>query len=387
LKRPLTIVVGGYIVAYPLGGMTWHHLNYLLGLQEMGHEVWFLEDSGSYSYPYNPVTWETSADSTYGRAYLERTFEHYGLPLRYCYYSEFEDQHYGLTGPELNDLLKRADLLLCVSGVTPWRDSRPRPRRTAVIDTDPVFTQLRMRHDADFLNYYKRFDTVATFGRLIGTPACPLPTHGIDWIGTNQPIAIKHWPAQINHSRAFTTIGKWDHTVDRHLEFNGKKYLSSKGVEWIKMIDLPKRVSWEMTMGMLAAPAQTTKEFENHGWKLIDPALVTLSCESYSKFIRDSAGEFTVAKEIYAGLPSGWFSDRSSAYLASGKPVVTQASGFDQWLPTGEGLFSFSNVNQAADALNEISTDYPRHAAAARKIAEKQMDSQIVLAELLGKVL
>src|SRR6202451_364933 len=156
MPKPLTIDFSGYIVAYPLGGMTWHHLNYLLGLAELGHEVWFLEDSGSYSYPYNPVAWQTSADSTYGREYLERTFARYGLPKRYCYYSQFEDAHYGLSAVELNELLQRADLLLCVSGVTPMRDHRPRPRRTAVIDTDPVFTQLRMMHNAELGDYYRQ---------------------------------------------------------------------------------------------------------------------------------------------------------------------------------------------------------------------------------------
>src|SRR5580658_3764070 len=102
MPKPLTIVVGGYIVGFPLGGMTWHHLNYLLGLTELGHEVWFLEDSGSYSLPYNPTTWTCQPDSSYGRAYLERTFKHYGLPLRYCYYSEFENQYFGMSSGELN---------------------------------------------------------------------------------------------------------------------------------------------------------------------------------------------------------------------------------------------------------------------------------------------
>jgi hypothetical protein len=384
----LTIVVGGYIVAYPLGGMTWHHLNYLLGLHELGHEVWFLEDSGSYSYPYNPVAWQTSADSTYGREYLERTFAQYGLPKRYCYYSQFEDKHYGLSGGELNDLLRRADLLLCVSGVTPLREQRPRPRRTAVIDTDPVFTQLRMNWDQEFLNYYRKFDSVATFGRLIGTSACPLPTHGFNWIPTNQPIALRHWPAKASENYEMTTIGKWEHTSDRNLEFNGKSYRSSKGVEWLKMIDLPKQVfAWTMTLGMLSMPKETSDEFARHGWNLIDPEKATLSCEAYADFIRGSAGEFTVAKEIYAGLPSGWFSDRSAAYLASGRPVVTQASGFDQWLPTGEGLFSYQTVDEAAEALNEIGTDSTRHELAARRIAEQYFDSRKVLNELLTAVL
>ena len=138
---------------------------------------------------------------------------------------------------------------------------------------------------------------------------------------------------------------------------------------------------------MLSMPGETAGKFTGHGWKLVDPEKATISCNSFANFIRDSAGEFTVAKEIYAGLPSGWFSDRSSAYLASGRPVVTQASGFDQWLPTGAGLFSFGNVHEAASALNAIASNYPSHAAGARSVAEKYFDSQIVLSELLNQIM
>jgi hypothetical protein len=387
MQRPLTIVVGGYIVGFPLGGMTWHHLNYLLGLAELGHEVWFLEDSGSYSLPYNPVTWKCEVDSTYGRAYLERTLSNYGLPIQYCYYSEFEDRHYGLSGPELNALLKRADLLLCVSGVTPLRPDRPRPKCTAVIDTDPVFTQLRMTDDQQFRGYYKQFDAVTTFGRLIGTDACPLPTHGMKWIPTNQPVALRHWPVIPSNSRRFTTVGKWEHTSDRHLEFAGEKYRSSKGVEWMKVIDLPRRTKWEMAVGMSAMSGEAKEQFTQHGWQLLDAEAATIDCQAFGRFIAESAGEFTVAKEIYAKLPSGWFSDRSAAYLASGKPVVTQASGFDRWLPTGRGLFSFQTIDDAAAAMNQIDLDYAGHSAAARQLAEKYFDAKIVLGELLARVM
>lgn len=382
----MTIVVGGYIIGYPLGGMTWHHLNYLLGLHELGHEVWFFEDSGEYALPYNPTTWTCEADSTYGRNYLEQTFRQYGLPLRYCYYSQFEDKHYGLSREELHDLLRRADLLLCVSGVTPIRPERPHPRRVAVVDTDPVFTQLRMGHDSEFIRYYQQFDAVASFGRLIGTPDCPLPTHGIHWIPTNQPVALRHWPVVPTDSRDFTTIGKWEHTADRHVEFNGRKYLSSKGVEWMKLIDLPRRVPWNMVLGMLSVPGEVAAEFQTHGWTIQNPEDATRTCESFQRFIQSSAGEFTVAKEIYAGLPSGWFSDRGSAYLASGRPVVTQDSGFDRWLPTGEGLFSFKSADEAADALNQIAQDYPRHSRAARRIVEEHFDAWKVLTELIDAV-
>lgn len=387
MPKPLVIVVGGYIVGFPVGGMTWHHLNYLVGLHELGHEVYFLEDSGSFSLPYNPVTWTCEADSRYGRSYLERTFDEVGLPKRYCYYSEFEDQHYGLSQQQLNDVLARADLFLSVSGVTPVRKDRPRARRMAVIDTDPVFTQLRMRHDADFLAYYKAFDVCATFGRLIGTEKSPLPTHDIHWIPTNQPIALRHWPCLPATSKVFSTIGKWEHTADRNVEFGGREFRSSKAVEWMKMMDLPRRVKSPMSLGMSGLPKEMSQQFEARGWHLADPEKATISTASYRTFIQESAAEFTVAKGIYAGLPSGWFSDRSAAYLATGRPVVTQHSGFDQWLPTGEGLFSYQTLDEAVGAVNAIADDYPRHSAVARHIAEEHFDSTKVLGELLERVM
>jgi hypothetical protein len=392
----MTIVVGGYIIGYPLGGMTWHHLHYLLGLHELGHEVWFLEDSGEFSMPYNPTTWRVDPDPTYGIDYLNRTFAAYNLPQRWCYYSQFWDTYYGLRKDELNDLLKRADLMLCVSGVTPIRADRPRPKRLAVIDTDPVFTQLRMRDDEVFCGYFRQFDKVATFGTEIGkshgstelAEACPLPTHGIDWIPTNQPIVMRHWPVVAPRTNAFTTIGKWEHSSDRHIEFNGRHYQSSKGVEWMKVLDLPKRVpSWDMTIGMQAMPADVKRQFESHGWRWIDPEPASISCQAFGDFVRDSAGEFTVTKEIYSGLPSGWFSDRSSAYLASGRPVITQSSGFEHWLPTGEGLFAFTDIDSAANALAAIASDYERHSRAAREIAKKHMDAGVVLPKLLDRLM
>lgn len=387
MAKPLVIVVGGYIVGFPVGGMTWHHLNYLIGLHELGHEVYFLEDSGSFSLPYNPITWTSEADSQYGRTYLERTFDEVGLPKRYCYYSEFEDQHYGMTEQQLSDVLSRADLFLSVSGVTPLRKNRPRARRMAVVDTDPVFTQLRMRHDPDFLTYYRAFDACATFGRLIGTDDSPLPAHDIPWIPTNQPIALSHWPCLPATSDAFTTIGKWEHAANRNVEFGGHEFSSSKAVEWLKLMDLPRRVKSPMVLGVSGIPKEMSQKFEAHGWRMADADQASISAGSYRQFIQESGGEFTVAKGIYAGLPSGWFSDRSAAYLASGRPVVTQHSGFDKWLPTGEGLFSYRTLDEAAAAMNAISDDYPRHSSAARRIAEQYFDSAKVLGSLLDRVM
>jgi len=364
-----------------MGGMTWHHLNYLTGLIELGHRVTFLED-GAYLPPFDPTTGE-SGDATYGIQHLRETFAacDINIPFHYRYGSVSA----GLSTDEIQTTVRNADIFIAVSGITPveWY---PIPKRSLVIDTDPVFTQLRMVHDPVLKSYYASFSHVATFGRLIGGDSCPLPTHGIHWIPTNQPICLTHWPVVPSSSRSFTTIGKWEHAIDRHLEFQGKLYRSSKGVEWMKLIDLPSRVPWRMELGMAGMPPVTQAEFASHDWHLVDPQSASKSCSGYQKFIQNSAGEFTVAKEIYAGLPSGWFSDRSAAYLASGRPVVTQASGFDQWLPTGHGLFSFETLDQAAIALERIDRDYPAHATAARQIAVKHFDSKVILNDLLARV-
>jgi len=380
--KPLSIVVGGYIVGYPLGGMTWHHLNYLAGLVELGHRVTFLED-GAYLSPFDPVT-GLSGDPTYGIRYLQESLASAGLDIPFHY--RFGTISAGLSIPEMDSAVAHADLFIAVSGITPI-DWYPIPKRSVAIDTDPVFTQLRMNDDSVLLNYYKSFSTVATFGRLIGTPACPLPTHCLNWIPTNQPISLTHWPDTVPASRNFTTLGKWEHAADRHLEFNGKKYRSSKGVEWMKVRDLPRRVSWPMEMAMAGMPVPTRESFEHARWKIVDPAHASATCAGYQQFIQNSAGEFTVAKEIYAGLPSGWFSDRSAAFLASGRPVVTQASGFDQWLPTGAGLFSFTTCDEAVAALQTIAGDYASHARAARAIAQEYFDSSTVLTALIDQAM
>lgn len=383
----MVIVVGGYIVGYPLGGMTWHYLNYLLGLQSLGHEVWFLESTGDWAEPYDPTTNTCSPDATYGLNYLRETFEYVGLPLRFCYENKFAGMHHGLSKEELHALLKRADVMICVSGVTPINPEWPRVKRMCVIDTDPVFTQLRMNHDAGHLDYFRQFDVAATFGKLIGTAASPLPTHGFDWVPTSQPIALDHWPeAPPPATRVFSTLGKWEHTNERHIEFNGQKYLSSKGTEWMKLLDLPSRTNAQLEMGMAMLPGETRALFEQHGWHFVDAINATRSAASYYDFITAKAGELTVAKQIYAALPSGWFSDRSACFLASGRPVITQASGFESWLPTGEGLFSFGTIDEAAAALEAIERDPICHASAARHIAEQHFDAKQVLRELLERI-
>lgn len=381
----MKIVLAGYIVGYPLGGMTWHHLNYLLGLRSLGHEVTYLED-GAYLPPFDPSTGD-SGNPAYGVEYLRQTLAKYGLDNTPWHY-RFGEFSAGLGVEEICRRLREADLLICVSGVTPL-DWYPRPRRSLVIDTDPVFTQLRMARDEAFLAYYRSFTTVATFGRLIGTPASPLPTHGLRWIPTNQPISLAHWPALPNPSRAFTTIGKWEHSAARDVAFQGKTFASSKSAEWMKLLWLPLSApsGFRLAMAVERMPDDVRQTFESAGWRLDDAHAVSRDPATFRIYIADSAGELTVAKQIYAGLPSGWFSDRSACYLATGRPVVTQSSGFEQWLPIGEGLFCFKTLDEAAEALRRVGAspdEHRRYCRAARRIAETYFDAEKVLTELLS---
>lgn len=377
----MNIVLGGYIVGFPLGGMTWHHLNYVCGLRDLGHDVTFFEDGANHP-AYDPIR-HTYGDPTYGVKYLQSSFAACSLDVPWHYrYGKFSA---GLSNDDMARRLRGADLFIAVSGVTPidWYDL---PRRTLVIDTDPVFTQLRMNDNPALRDYYARFAYQATFGRLIGTPASPLPTHGFNWLATHQPISLPYWHEFGLPRRApLTTIGKWEHARDRTVEFAGRSYASDKASEYERLIDLPRAAGAPIEMRMDGIDMPTRDRFTAAGWTFADPVQASRTVGSYQDYIRKSGGEFTVAKAIYAGVPSGWFSDRSACFLATGRPVVTQATGFERWLPTGEGLFSFTTPDEAAAAIRAVKADPQRHANAARAIAETHFDARKVLSDLIAR--
>ncbi|MCS7033761.1 MAG: hypothetical protein NZ561_07170, partial [Phycisphaerae bacterium] len=211
-------------------------------------------------------------------------------------------------------------------------------------------------------------------------------THGFNWIPTRQPVVKRHWPALPRGSDVFSTLGKWEHAAERRVQFAGQTYESSKARQWWKLLDLPTRTSWKLRMAMADVPTEAQRQFESHGWGFDDPAQASRDPAAFQRYVANCAGELTVAKEIYTALPSGWFSDRSACFLMSGRPVITQASGFDQWLPTGEGLFSFQTVDEAAGALEAIRSDYGLHSRRARQIAEENFESAKVLKDLLDRV-
>jgi hypothetical protein len=375
----LRIVVAGYIVRCPVGGMAWHHLQYLLGLAGLGHEVTFVEDSDNVPWScYDPVRGVTDEDPTYGLGFTTRVMRQLGLE-RWAYH----DAHRGeWHGPAARDIARRcaeADVLLDLGLVNPPRPWTDRIPFGVAVDTDPVFNQIRHLGDPVQRARAERHDVHFTFAEGVGSIAS-LPDDGFDWKPTRQPVVLDLWPvAPAAPEGRLTTVLQWDSYPA--LEHDGRRY-GMKSDSFGPFFELPRHtcVLLELALGSRVAPRA---ELAAAGWHLRNPLEPTATPWTYRRYIRQSLGEFTVAKHGYVAARTGWFSERSANYLASGRPVVTEDTGFSKLLPVGEGLFAFSTSEEAVAAIDEVAAHPARHARRARELAAAYFDSRIVLTRLL----
>jgi hypothetical protein len=380
--RGLKIVVGGYAVSFPMGGQVWMFMHFLEGLVRLGHEVIFVEDTAEWALPFDPGKGYASADSSHGRRVVGEAFERIGLGGRWAYNSIFENRLYGMERQDLERFCSQADLFLNVSGVIPLRETYMKAKVRAVIDTDPVFTQSKIEKDAWTRDYYLRHDRVFTYGCNIPSGSTGLPLMGIEYVPTTTPVVLDHWPVLDTPGRGFTTIGSWD-SKDRDIVVDGRKLSWRKCEKYEKIIDLPGKlpgVALDLTMSGMRDDAQ---RFAGHGWTVKDALVVSGDIWAYREYIQNSTAEFTVAKEQNIQLKSGWFSDRSATYLASGRPVIVEDTGFGAYLPVGRGLVTFEGADGAREAIETILSDYPAHRKAARGIAEEHFESGKVLTNIL----
>lgn len=382
--RKLKIVVGGYAVSFPLGGQVWMFMHYMQGLMRLGHEVIFVEDTAEWALPFDPFRGYACADSSQGRKIVTEAFEHIGLTGRWAYNSIFENKLYGMEREDLERFCSEADLFLNVSGVIPLREHYLKAKVRAIIDTDPVFTQSKIAGDEWTRDYFKQHDVFFTWGHNIPAGATGIDLCGIDYHTTRVPIVLDMWPMQQGDGTGFTTIGNWD-AKGRDIVVEGKKLSWRKCEKYEQIIDLPSKlpgVNLDLTMSGLNKDAE---RFAAHGWNVKNAMELSRDIWAYHDYILNSTAEFTVAKEQNITLKSGWFSDRSASYLASGRPVIVEDTGFGTYLPVGEGLITFDGVENARAAIETVLADYPRHRAAARNIAQEHFDSDKVLTDILKK--
>jgi hypothetical protein len=285
---------------------------------------------------------------------------------------------------ELLTRVREAELLLNFMGYLDDEEILAAARRRVFVDIDPGFGQ--MWRALGWADVFAGHDDFVTIGRNIGRRGCTIPDCGLSWITTNQPIVLDQWPAVPPDDGPFTSVGTWRGRYDP-IEYEGETY-GLRAHEFRKFAELPRLsgARFEMALDIDAAEHGDLELLAANGWTLVDPLRVAADPWSYQAYIAGSAAEFMVAKDVYVRSHSGWFSDRSICYLASGRPVVVQDTGLEGQLPTGEGLFVFRTVEEARAAIEEVSQDHRRHAHAARRVAEECFDSDKVLSRLLDRL-
>ena len=366
----LRILFSGMVAGDPeQGGASWSILQHVLGLRALGHEVRLVE-------PVDRLGPKIVA-------YFERLVRDFGLEGEAALLVRGSQEVVGAPYEELTSWAAEADVLFNVSGMLRDEELVGPPPLRVFLDLDPAFNQLWHAEGIEMgFDLHNRF---ATVGLGIGEPECPVPTCGREWIKTLPPVFLPRWEPERSPGAAFTTVANWRGYGS--VEWEGKRY-GQKAHSLRGLLDLPQMTGERLALALAIHPdeAEDLAALRGHGWDLVDPVEVAGSPARYAEFVRKAKGEIGIAKEGYVESRCGWFSDRSACYLASGRPVVAQDTGFPRHLPTGEGLLAFDTAAEAAAAIEEVAGAYERHARAARSLAAELFDSRTVLARLLDRV-
>lgn len=405
MDSSLRIIVTGLIAQHRLlGGVAWDYLNVVLGAKQLGHDVYYVEDSGEWPYSFD------EPDVGYKMAYsprktvdhLANVMERFGLTDNWAYRFPPASEWFGLSDIRRRDLIRSADLLINVSGTLEKPEDYRAVQRLAYVDSDPVFTQIDLANgNLGRRDQVDAHDVHFTFGECLGKD---LPDTGHRWHPTRQPIVLSEWSSSIPPQNKFTTVMNW--TSYRVVPYRGRTY-GQKNVEFLKFMGLPQRalpitlevalhkphIRWSTdhentppSVLVLDRKDSTWSPYEvltQLGWRVVDATEVCADFNAYRRYIQESKGEWSIAKNGYVVGKAGWFSCRSACYLAAGRPVVVQDTGFGEVLPVGEGLLPFTTLSEAEAAICEVEENYGRHSQAARGIAEAYFESGKVLNRLI----
>jgi hypothetical protein len=368
---------------YPMAGVAWQAIHYLLGFQQLGWDVYYVEDSGAS--PYDPDAGTVTGKVDYAVRYVGDVMGRFGLGDRWVYLDMLGNETYGPARAELQDLYKTSTAIVNLCGATAPRAEHKQGPKLLYVETDPVYEQFNVANGDELSRgFLASHDVLFTYGENVGRTDCIIPTAGFTWHATRPPVVPECWDGAAGpDARAFTTVASFANK-GKDIAYDGVTYEWSKHSNFMRFLDLPRRTSQPFVMAMKPTAGEIDARVRTAGWELIDPEATSRDVDGYRRFIRESRGEFTVAKDIYVRPKSGWFSDRSVCYLAAGRPVVTQDSGFRRFIPTGEGLFAYETMDEAVDALARINADYPRHSAGARRVARDHFGAEPVLRRLLA---
>ena len=381
------LILLGMMGRCPFGGQTWLYLNWLRGFQRLGHDVWYVEDDTVW--PYDPEQNAVTDDCRYAAGHIARCMERIGLRDRWAYrLADGNVTSFGMSERQLNALYGSCDALFNIVGATDLREEHMAAPLRVYVQCDPVTAELRLANgDEHTRSAFANHQVIATYGENYGAPDCGVPLNDVRYLKTRQPVDLDFWQADYDPAaRFFTTIGNYRQNGN-DVEYKGETYHWSKHHEWEKFLDLPRRTPQPFQLAINLDDPADRERLESHGWRLVSPFRMSLDIfGAYPRYFRQSRAEFTVAKDQNVRLRSGWFSERDAYYLACGKPVVAQDTGFSNILPTGEGLFGFTTGEAAVAAIDAINGDYRRHSQTARAIAEEYFEASKVAARLLTDI-
>jgi hypothetical protein len=384
-RAPGSIVFAGSLAQKPRqGGHSWVFLQYLLGFRRLGWNVLFLDrlepgmcvdDAGR----------PCPLDRSVNLRYMQDVMTRFDLADSYALLYDRGQHVIGLPRRHVVERTRNAAFLLNVMGFLDDEEILGQARKRVFLDIDPGFGQ--MWRDLGLADLFQGHDAFVTIGENIGQTDCAIPTCGLSWITTRQPVVLDCWPPQSGMGDGwFTSIGSWRGPY-APIEYQGKTY-GLRVHEFRKFVTIPRlsRQPFQVALDIHPADASDRSLLDHNDWSIVAPATIAADPDAYQRYIQRSKAEFMVAKNMYVQTNSGWFSDRSICYLASGRPVLAEDTGLARLYPTGEGLLTFVTPDEALVGVDALTHDYEHHARAARSIAASYFDSDTVLGRLIDEI-
>jgi hypothetical protein len=378
------IIVFGILFWYPLAGVTYQFLHYLIGLRRLGYDPYYIEDSGRWIY--DPFLNDLSPDATGNIEAVLPALKQHGFGDRWAFRGKYpEGKCYGMSEEQIAALYREADAFLNVTGAQEMRDEHLAVKRRVYVESDPFASQVKVAQDHQgMIETLAAHDTLFSFGENLGAPDCDVPMKQFKWLPTRQPVAMELWSrSALCGGSTYNTITTW-HNKGKDIEWRGETWYWTKDREFEKFLDLPGRRPVKLELAATLED-EVKSLIRNHGWRQIDSIGISRDIDGYRNYIEQSRGEFTVARDQYVRPNTGWFSDRSACYLAAGRPVITQETGFSKFLPTGKGLFGFKTMEDILAGLDAIERDYEGNCRAAREIAAEYFAAEKVVGSLMER--
>jgi hypothetical protein len=377
------IIVFGILFWYPLAGVTYQFLHYLIGLRRLGYDPYYIEDSGRWIY--DPQLNDLSPDATSNIEAIAPVLEAHGFGNRWGFRGHYPDgKCYGMTEEKILQLYKDADAFLNVTGAQELRDEHRAIRRRIYVESDPFPMQVKVAlGNADTIQTLAAHDTLFSFGENLGAADCDVPMEKFRWLPTRQPVVMDLWNGAATGGDSYNTITTW-HNKGKNVEWRGETWYWTKDREFEKFLDLPRKRPVKFELAATVDDKVKTL-LQEHGWQQRSSLDISRDIGGYRNYIQQSRGEFTVARDQYVRPNTGWFSDRTACYLAAGRPVITQETGFSKFLPGGKGLFGFKTMDDILRAVDAIESDYEGNCRAAREVAAEFFAAETVVGSLMER--